>query len=119
MAVHHRAHRRKRAGTQAAKQPCVTTATAQPSNVPAMVVLVCVPLPLTMAALYGGMALQPIDAPIAAVVGLAATLGYLVAFLPALLVFEPFAVAATLWYTVRYGRRWSEAAMPVTVCWIA
>src|SRR5579872_3051412 len=98
----------------------MTTATAaQPSSVPAMVVSVCLPLPLTMAALYGGMALQPLDAPMAAVVGFAATLGYVVAFLPALLLFEPFAVVATLWFTARYLRKWGESAMPVIACWMA
>jgi len=93
--------------------------TAQPSRIPAIVVLACLPLPATLAFGLFSRVIENASEPLSLVIGFAAALGYLVAFLPALYVFEPFAVIASFWYTQRYLNRFDESFARVLVCWAA
>ena len=82
-----------------------------------MVVVACLPLTLTKAVLYFALALERVNPRAAALIGFAGALTYLVVFLPALLLFEPFAVVATIWYTQR--RAFDEPVGWLLVCWLA
>jgi hypothetical protein len=84
-----------------------------------MVLLVCLPLPLTRVLGFVSLRLMGLDSPIATLIGFSSALGYLVLFFPALLLFEPFAVIASLWYTQRVATRSDEPIGRVIVCWIA
>jgi hypothetical protein len=52
-----------------------------------------------------------------ALIGFAGTLTYLAVFLPALALFEPFAIIASIWYTQR--RSFDEPTGRLLVCWLA
>jgi hypothetical protein len=92
------------------------SASAQPTRVPAMVVVACLPLPLTKAALYSAVALERVAPNASALIGFAGVLGYLAVFLPALVLFEPFAIIASIWYTRRAS---DEPTGRLLVCWLA
>ena len=66
-----------------------------------MVVLVCLPLTLIKLVLYFALAIQSIDPQSATWIGFAGVLAYLAVFFPALLLFEPFAIIASICYTRR------------------
>jgi hypothetical protein len=82
-----------------------------------MVVIACLPLTMIRAAGYAAHALGGIEPQAAALIGFAGVLAYLAVFLPALVLFEPFAIIATVWYTRRTlvdapnGRQFA--------CWLA
>jgi hypothetical protein len=82
-----------------------------------MVVFVCVPLPLTKAVGYCALALEAVFPHAALLIGFAATMAYLALFLPALVLFEPFAIIASIWYTQRHFL--DEAAGRLLACWLA
>jgi hypothetical protein len=82
-----------------------------------MVVVVCVPLTVTKAILYFALALGTVDPRGAAMIGFAGTLAYLAVFLPALVLFEPFAIIASIWYTQR--TLFDEPTGRLLVCWLA
>jgi hypothetical protein len=83
-----------------------------------MVLLVCLPLPITRA--VGFLALRlGLDNPLATLIGFASALGYLVLFFPALLLFEPFAVIASVWYTRHFAGSSDEPIGRVIACWLA
>jgi hypothetical protein len=82
-----------------------------------MVVLVCLPLTVAKAVGYFALALDKVDHQAAALIGFAGALAYLAAFLPALVLFEPFAIVASIWYTHR--RVFGEPAGRLFVCWLA
>jgi hypothetical protein len=84
-----------------------------------MVLLVCVPLPVTRAAGFLALHILGIDRPLGTLIGFACALGYLVLFFPALLLFEPFAVIASLWYTQCFVNRSDEPIGRVIACWLA
>jgi hypothetical protein len=50
-------------------------------------------------------------------IGFAAALAYLAVCLPALVLFEPFAIIASIWYTRR--RVFAEPTGRLFVCWLA
>ena len=79
-------------------------------------VLVCLPLPATLAFGFLSRVIERASEPMSLVIGFAAALGYLVAFFPALYVFELFAVIATFWYTQRHLNRFDEPLGRVLVC---
>src|SRR5438874_764319 len=99
------------------------SASASPNSrqslIPAMVVLVCLPLPAVTAIGQFAFVQQRTDKPLFTALGLASALGYLVTFLPALLLFEPFAIGASIWYTQRYTSRDGESLGWVITCWAA
>ena len=82
-----------------------------------MVVVVCLPLTVTKAVGYFALALERVEPQAAALIGFAGVLAYLAVFLPALVLFEPFAVIASIWYTRR--RVFDEPPGPLLVCWLA
>jgi hypothetical protein len=81
-----------------------------------MVVLVCLPLTVSKAVLYFSLALERVDPRGSALIGFAGALTYLIVFLPALLLFEPFAIIASIWYT---RRSFDEPTARLFVCWLA
>jgi hypothetical protein len=83
-----------------------------------MVLLVCLPLTVTRAVGFIALRLGD-DSPLATPIGFASALGYLVVFFPALLLFEPFAVIASVWYTQHSAGRSDEPVGRVLVCWLA
>jgi hypothetical protein len=89
------------------------------SGIPAIVVLVCLPLPVVCAIGVFAHAVRRLDPQGAAALGFAATLGYLATYFPALYLFEPFAIVASLWYTRRWFDQYGEAFAPVIACWTA
>ena len=96
------------------------SATTRPSRVPAIVLLVCLPLPLNMAVGYLALGARHVaDVPLVTLIGFASAIGYLVMWFPALLLFEPFAVIASIWYTRRYTERSDEPLERVLACWAA
>lgn len=82
-----------------------------------MVVIVCLPLTVTKAVGYFALLVNRVEPRAALLIGFASVLAYLAVFLPALLLFEPFAVAASIWYTKR--RVFGEPAGRLFVCWLA
>jgi len=82
-----------------------------------MVVVVCLPLIVSKAVLYFALAVARVDPQVSALIGFAGALTYLAVFLPALVLFEPFAIIATIWYTQR--RSFSEPIGRLCVCWLA
>jgi hypothetical protein len=82
-----------------------------------MVVVVCLPLTVAKAVGYFALALGRVDHQAAALIGFAGALTYLAVFLPALVLFEPFAIMASIWYTRR--RVFDEPAGRLFVCWLA
>jgi hypothetical protein len=82
-----------------------------------MVVVVCLPLTMSKAVLYCALALESVDPQRSALIGFAGTLTYLAVFLPALALFEPFAIIASIWYTQR--RSFDEPTGRLLVCWLA
>ena len=84
-----------------------------------MVLLVCLPLPIIWAVGFLSLRVGGFDNPLATVIGFASALGYLAIFFPALLLFEPFAVLASAWYTRRYVTRSDEPIGRVIACWLA
>jgi len=93
------------------------SASAHASRVPALVVVACLPLTATKAVLYVAVALESVDPRAAALIGFAGVMGYLAVFLPALVLFEPFAIIATIRYTQR--RVFEEPPGRLLVCWLA
>lgn len=93
--------------------------TSRRSLIPAMVVLVCLPLPAVTALGQFALALQQADDHLFIALGFASALGYVVTFLPALVLFEPFAIGGSIWYTQRYTRRDDESLADVIMCWAA
>ena len=89
------------------------------SLIPAMVVLVCLPLPSVAALEVFARALEHVDEHAFAMIGFAGALGYLATFLPALVLFEPFALGASVWYTQRFARRDGESFGGLIMCWAA
>ena len=81
-----------------------------------MVVLVCLPLTVIRAVGYFAFALQRVDPQASALIGFASVLAYLAVFLPALVLFEPFAIIASIWYT---RRSFDEPTGRLLVCWLA
>lgn len=82
-----------------------------------MVLLVCLPLPLTKALSYFALALRQVNEPAATLIGFASVLAYMAVFFPALFLFEPFALIASIWYT-----RQSSSDAPIgriLACWLA
>ena len=84
-----------------------------------MVVLVCLPLPAVTALGRFALVLQRTDKPLFTALGFASALAYLVTFLPALVLFEPFAIGASIWYTQRYTSRDGESLGRLITCWAA
>jgi nicotinamide riboside transporter PnuC len=84
-----------------------------------MVLLVCLPLPITRAVGLLALHVVGLEKPIGTLIGFASALGYLVLFFPALLLFEPFALVASLWYTRRFASRSDEPIGRVIACWLA
>jgi hypothetical protein len=87
------------------------------NRVPAIVVVVCLPLTMTKAVLYFSLALKGVAPQAAALIGFAGVLGYLAVFWPALVLFEPFAIVASIRYTLR-----SALDAPpgwLIACWLA
>ena len=84
-----------------------------------MVVLVCLPLPAVTALGLFALVLRRADEQVFTTLGFASALGYLVTFLPALVLFEPFAIGASIWYTQRYTSRDGESFGRVITCWAA
>jgi len=82
-----------------------------------MVVLVCLPLTLIKLVLYFALALQSINPQSATWIGFAGVLAYLAVFFPALLLFEPFAVIASIFYTRQSP--YNEPIGRLLVCWLA
>jgi hypothetical protein len=82
-----------------------------------MVLLVCLPLTVIKAVGYGALALGRVHPESAALIGFASALAYLAVFFPALLVFEPFAIVASIWYTRRSP--YNEPIGRLIVCWLA
>ncbi len=82
-----------------------------------MVVVACLPLTASKAVLYAALALEKVDPPRAALIGFAGALTYLAVFLPALVLFEPFAIVASIRYTLR--RSSGEPVVRLLVCWLA
>jgi len=82
-----------------------------------MVVVVCLPLIATKAVGYFALALERVDPHAAALIGFAGVLAYLAVFLPALVLFEPFAIIASIWYTQRHVL--DEPAGRLFACWLA
>jgi hypothetical protein len=82
-----------------------------------MVVVVCLPLTASKAVVYFALALERVDPRGSALIGFAGALTYLAVFLPALVLFEPFAIIGSIWYTQR--RSFSEPIAPLFVCWLA
>lgn len=99
--------------------PAVMRASAPGSRIPSMVVLVCLPLPATLALGYFGLGLEKLDNPLGALIGFASALAYLVVFFPALLFFEPLAVIASIWYTRRSADSDDASLGRVLACWLA
>jgi hypothetical protein len=93
--------------------------TPRRSVIPALVVLVCLPLPVVTAVLLFARALEKADEARAALIGFAGVFGYLVTFLPALVLFEPFAIGASIWYTRQFTDRPNESFGRVITCWVA
>jgi hypothetical protein len=96
---------------------------AQPSSrqsrIPAMVMLVCLPLPALTALGQFARALETVNERAFIMIGFASALGYVVTFLPALLLFEPFAIGASVWYTHRCASRDNESFGGLIMCWAA
>jgi hypothetical protein len=84
-----------------------------------MVLLVCLPLTVTRTVGFIALRLGEFDKPLATLIGFASALGYLVVFFPALLLFEPFAVIASVWYTQHSAGRSDEPIGRAIVCWLA
>jgi hypothetical protein len=82
-----------------------------------MVLLVCLPLSLTRALGYFALGLEKLNEPAGAMIGFASVLGYLAVFFPALLLFEPFAIIASIWYT--RSASYDEPIGRVLTCWLA
>lgn len=82
-----------------------------------MVVVVCLPLTVSKAVLYSSLALERVDPQGSALIGFAGALTYLAVFLPALMLFEPFAIIASVWYTQR--RPFGEPIVRLFVCCVA
>ena len=82
-----------------------------------MVVVVCLPLTVSKAVLYFALGLERVDPQAAVLIGFAGTMAYLAVFLPALVLFEPFAIIASIWYTQR--RSFGEPSGRLFVCWLA
>jgi hypothetical protein len=82
-----------------------------------MVLLVCLPLIATKVSGYAALGLISIGSELGTWIGFAAALGYLVVFFPALVLFEPFAIIASTWYTRRLS--YQEPVGPLLVCWFA
>jgi len=82
-----------------------------------MVMVVCLPLTVTKAVGYFALALVSVAPRAAVLIGFAAVLAYLAVFLPALVLFEPFAIIASIWYTRR--RSFVEPIGRLFVCWLA
>jgi hypothetical protein len=66
---------------------------------------------------YFAFALESVAPHAALLFGFAATMAYLALFLPALVLFEPFAIVATIWYTQRY--LFDDTAGRLFACWVA
>jgi hypothetical protein len=81
------------------------------------VVIVCLPLTVTKAVGYFALALERVDPQAAALIGFASVLAYLALFLPALVLFEPFAIIASIWYTQR--SMFDERIGRLLACWLA
>jgi hypothetical protein len=84
-----------------------------------MVLLVCLPLSVTWAVGFFALRVEELDKPLATLIGFVSALGYLVVFFPALLLFEPFAVIASVWYTQHSAGRSDEPIGRVIACWLA
>jgi hypothetical protein len=84
-----------------------------------MVVLVCLPLPAVTALGQFAWVLRRADERLFTALGFASALGYVVTFLPALALFEPFAIGASIWYTQRFTSRDGESLGRVVTCWAA
>ena len=82
-----------------------------------MVLLVCLPLTVIKLLGYVALGLQTVDPKFATLVGFASVLAYLAVFFPALLLFEPFAIIASIWYTQRSPD--TEPIGRLIVCWLA
>ena len=93
------------------------SASTPTTRIPTIVVVVCLPLTATKVVLYFARALEAVNPQAAALIGFAAALAYLAAFLPALVLFEPFAIIATIWYTQR--RVFDEPIGRLLACWLA
>jgi len=85
--------------------------------VPALVVFACLPLTIIKVLTYAAMLASRADPQAGALFGFAITFGFLVVFYPALMLFEPFAVIATIWYT-RHSP-FDEPVKRLLVCWAA
>jgi hypothetical protein len=93
--------------------------TSRRSVIPAIVVLVCLPLPAVTALMLFALALERVNKPLATMLGFASVFGYLATFLPALVLFEPFSIGASIWYTRRFTSRTDESFGTVIACWVA
>jgi hypothetical protein len=94
------------------------TANQRPASVvPALVTFACLPLSVIKVLTYAALLVYRADPQGGALFGFAVTFGFLVVFYPALLLFEPFAVIATIWYTRHCP--FDEPVGRVLVCWAA
>jgi hypothetical protein len=91
--------------------------TPRRSAIPAIVVLVCFPLLAVTALMLFALALESVNKPLAMMLGFASVFGYLVTFLPALVLAEPFAIGASIWYTRQFTSRTDESFGSVLACW--
>lgn len=95
------------------------SASSRRSVMPAVVVFLCLPLPVVTAVLLFASALRSVSESSAVALGFAASFGYLVTFLPALVVFEPAAIIASIAQTRRYVGGDDEPIESVIACWAA
>jgi hypothetical protein len=82
-----------------------------------MVLLVCLPLTAIKAVGYAALELGRVHPESAALIGFAGALAYLAVFFPALFVFEPFAIIASIWSTRRSP--YNEPVGGLIACWLA
>jgi hypothetical protein len=93
--------------------------TRRRSTIPAIVVFVCLPFPAVTALGQLAWALRSADERSFLAIGFASTLAYVVIHLPALVLFEPFAIGASIWYTRRFTSVAGESFGGLIACWAA
>jgi hypothetical protein len=103
-------------GTHSAPPAWVSASAHTTTRVPAMVVIACLPLPVTKAVVYLSVAFERLNPEAAALIGFAGVLAYLAVLLPAMVLVEPFAIIASIWYTQRHE---FEDPVRLCVCWLA
>jgi hypothetical protein len=82
-----------------------------------MVLIVCLPLTAVRLLGYAALVLERVAPTFATAVGFVSALAYLAMFFPALVLFEPFAIIASIWYTRRSP--YNDPIARLIVCWAA